>query len=504
MIQTPTQGVKLDFNALNVTNQAKMQLAGEVGQIGRQLGEFSQKLQAAKNYGVALDADRQMRESFADFQLSRQGRTDEENWGQEWKEKAESVRSSVYDEHAVGPELKRQLQQNFNHWQSATGIEVKMLAQKQAINRATIRLADDIKVAAQQGDEEHGMVAISGAVAHGILFPEQGQRMKIAFGNQIDEYAAKNYMDSHPAHAVDFFEEKDKKGNYVNLARLNPDQRKRLITEANAMKHRYQSDNAVDYMKMVDAHEQDHDVPLPSDAELNQAFKDDRINPVGLKEIKSRISGDARKEVRARAAELGTEVALFDPTDASAAKQAAELRTKIQGLDSSFNGKKQLLDYLDRQENKITKHETPVRTEFFRNAERDHTDGLFLPQKVITKNTWHIRGPNDVTRTPRDLTEAEKKAWEKKFPRDVIDEERAHYATYLTKMRAYFDEHPTATDEMAEKYAQVLRRPYVMKAVDALISNQGKDAHPDVTKEEYEALDKGGVYWVGGKRKIKG
>src|ERR1035437_10141546 len=132
-VKTPSMGGKQTFGAFNEANEAKMQMADAVRQVGEQVSAFSQKLQAAKNYGIAADASRQMQAKWGEFVDARKGRDDEENWVKEWQDTATNLRSSVYDQHSPGPALKRQLDQNFKDWELTNTIETKTIANKKAI-----------------------------------------------------------------------------------------------------------------------------------------------------------------------------------------------------------------------------------------------------------------------------------------------------------------------------------------------------------------------------------
>jgi len=246
---TPTPAVQADFSTLDAPNRAASAQGAAIGEVGRQVGDVALKLQSAVNYGMAADADRQMRAAAAEFQQSRIGRTDEDQWQTQWKEKSDEVWQGIQETMPIGPLLRRQLTANFKDWQASNAIEVSTMANKQRINRAVDRVGLAADEAARDGDE-HGIVAaFDGAVVNHLMLPEQADKLKKEYLTKVDEYSARNYIMNNPAGAVDFLEEQTKGGKYVNLTRLTADQRLTLINTARVQFTKYQTDNYDDLIK---------------------------------------------------------------------------------------------------------------------------------------------------------------------------------------------------------------------------------------------------------------
>lgn len=330
MIQTPGMGVKRNFAALNVANEARAQMGEAVAQVGQAVGEFSQKLQAAKNYGIAADASRQMQQAWGDFVQSREGRDDEDNWVGEWKEKAQSLKSSVYEQHAVGPALKRQLEQNFKDWEQTNAIETSTIANKKAIRTANLRVDEAINEAAKTGQPEAAdsqiRELINGKVKAGLIAPQLGKAELQAALNKVDEYGARNYIASNPAGAVDYL--KDNK----NFSRLDPDQRFRLMTAARERMHQYQSDNAMEIMTTA-----------PTDDELSMQVKSGIISERGAKQIRIYRDKANYDSARANAGEIGGDIADYAPDYDKDQQQFNELKVRIKALP----------DFMDRYKNSL-------------------------------------------------------------------------------------------------------------------------------------------------------
>lgn len=250
-VHTPDAGVKIDFNALDAPNRALARQGQALGEVGQQMGDFALKMQSAVNYGIASDADRKMREASANFKQSRAGRTDEDQWQTQWKEVSDRTWQEIQASSRIGPALSRQLTQNYKDWTSTNSIEVGMMANKQSINRAVDRVGLAADEAAKDGDEAGINAAFDGAIHNHLLLPEQAQKLRETYLTKIDEYAARNYIMNNPAQAADFIGEKDKRGKFTNLLRLDPDQRQTLLNTARVAFGKYQTDNYSDLIESL-------------------------------------------------------------------------------------------------------------------------------------------------------------------------------------------------------------------------------------------------------------
>lgn len=375
---SPSVGIKADFGALDAPNRANAQSSQNIGRIGVELGDFALKMQAAVNYGIEADADRKMRKTMAEFQQSRQGRTDENQWEAEWKEKSDQLLSSISEESPIGPDLKRKLTENFKDWQTSGAIEVRMMANKQAINRATERAGQAADEAARDGDEQGVNLAIDGAVDHGLLMPEVAAKMKRQYLTKIDEYAAKNFIMANPMSAEDFLGEKTEVGKYVNLPRLTPDQRYSLLQQAKGAVVQKRTD----YQNEIATRRFGGE--LIGDAELEGAVKSRIVTPAWARAFKKQQALDLGKggssEDQALAfAEVRSAILAYDP-DKDGGAEYSKLFTQAQLLPERMAT--DAINLLKQKNEKTGPLNTPVARDVFKVIEERFDAGLYGKFKV--------------------------------------------------------------------------------------------------------------------------
>lgn len=483
MVSTPSAGFKASAGALNAPNQASMNAGQAIGQAGQMLGDFAQKLQGAVNYGIAADADRKMRQTAADFQQSRVGRTDEDQWETEWKERSDEVYSSLSDQHNIGPSLKRQLTQNFKDWQQANAIEVRTMANKQKINRATERVGLAADEAARDGDERGIHTAFDGAVDNHLMTPEVASKLKIGYLNKIDEYAARTFIVNNPASAVPWLEQKGEGGKPANVPRLNPDQRAILLNSARVQRDKYWDDNLQSLKNGVD--------------EGNVLTEEQLDERQSLGVISQRQVQGYRAYVKQRSGQTNIEdlpmhsAEVMTAVNAIPANLSADERMAYVVAIKASKAYNSLTDPLRADFNSALKAEVaPDRPAVAERKRLDDDDreknGVFLPMGVVKgARNWLV--PNDPdTSAPLNPSALKGKGLQairamtdddiattfgKDFKmRDVLRQEELRWGKYLTAMRGYEKENPKATDEELAIESQRLKRPYIMQSVSEAIA----------------------------------
>lgn len=553
MVRTPTASNPLDFRSLDLPNQARAQFGQSIESAGGQAADEAIKLQSAVNYGIAADADRQMRQATADFQTSLVNRPDENNWSADWKEKSNEVWENIQDKNPIGPTLRRQLTQNFKDWQSSTGIEVNMLANKQRLNRGVDNIGLDADLAARHGDENGINQVIDGGVHNHLLLPEQAEKMKRQYMDKIDTYAADNYISANPTKAIDWLQEKDDDGNYMNATRINPDQRRVMIRNAEIQKSRAQADNFDSAKLDVD------NGNIPTEDTIKQMENSGTVA--------ARQAQGLRTYIRTKGSAPSVE-----NQPKYAASVTAQINAIPQGLDEDARRSyitdivtsKEYLGLMepvrkvvDAQMKNDGMQDKPVAAQLFKRAEEDHRNGLFLPagslapmlgdssyfHQLSSAQSAYATATKAAAGFDEDDQSAQAKAarahvmasknfvqsitsnrsaidqasqtkarteWEKSVSPEVRDAEQMNYAQYLTKMHAFFRENPKATDEDAAKYSQEIKKPFVMAAVSAsllapqsLAPSDAIGAQTDITQDQYAKLNSGDTYWWKGVQHTK-
>ncbi len=511
MVNTPNSGVKRDFDALNAPNRANMQLASTVGDIGEQIGAFGMKLQAAKNYGIQLSADSKMREAFADFQLSRQGRTDEESWASEWKDRAQEVRSDVYAEHGVNsPILKRQLDNNFNTWESATGIEVKMLANKTAIVRGQERLQNNLDISAQQLDRTGDAEAkIDEAVRLGYYHPEQGAIMKKDYGRKVEQAAVKNGIIADPFATYADLQAKTKDGEYEHFKNLTIDERLTLGFEAHREMVAERTSTAADFFqKQQDFIQGEGPAIDPNEVRIAVAR-----GSLTAPQARALLKPPKTEYNPAKFAPLIRDIAGYDPAEDGDKTKFAELVQRA-AYDPEIKGPAatEAMSMLREKGDPKSSLNTPVAKGVLAQMRQDRIyNGAFIPEGV-TETTTHWFKPDETKTKHVDgglnnlakMSDAEIKDiyGPEATLRSVQSAEQVHFAQQITKMRAWLKENPKATEDDAEEYRQGLIAPFILSQASRSV---GRAVAPVVitSKEDFDALPQGAPFVYKGRSGTK-
>ena len=527
-VNTPTAGVQANFNALDQPNRVDAATGQTIGAIGRELGDFAIKLQEGVNYGIAADADAKMRQTAADFQQSLIGRTDEDQWENQWAEKSNQVWQNIQETNRIGPSLRSRLTANFKEWQASNAIEVRTVANKQRINRAIERVGLMADQSARDGDENGVMAAFDGAVENHLMLPEQAAKAKAAYGSKIDEYAGRNYIMANPAQAMEYISEKDKDGKYVNLKRLNPDERMTLLNTAQVKFTQYQSEN---YQDLMDGLNQGK---AATREELQLLVDQKVITPKQMKSYQAAYRHGGYNTDAADIGQMFADVTTYNPGEDPKFLQRAELMGRIATSGYPQNIQSQLNDLLNAKTDPKSVFNKPVPQSFFAQATQLRSSGAFLPVGALSGDTENRIGEitsarenyvralekadsfsenddSDIAKAARaaaraakakttllersGVTQEDRADWEKRATPEERDAEAKGYADYLTKMRDFFTNHPDATQSEAEEAAQSIRRPQVMAKVSAALN---QPTLKNVTQEEYSALPSGARYYWNG------
>ena len=517
MVNAQAIGTKLDLGALNVSNQAKIGLAraqgefaGAIGQVGEMVGQFGEKMQAAKNFSIMAEADTKMRQKTADFQSSLQGRTDEDHWVEDWKNQATALQQEIYAKHKVAPVVKKQLEQSFANWTQANAIEFNTIANKQKVKLYNERIdmnAQELAKSVGEDSEEHISNLYSQAVQQKMLFPEQAEEKEKYYLNKMDEYAANNSIEANPTKAVEFLENKAK------FPRLDPIQRNRLITEARRKRDNRQTDNFNNVLEMEDSGEQYH-----TDDQLREMAKNGDIS---ARHAQTFIDTRWRKaEAATKTDEMErkkAEVQLIQEDKASSGRLVSLLTANNLWEANADEAKKDayeiaasITDDTKRQQaqNRIDNHydavkkgkQRPVETEIYSRIRKGFEEGFLLPGLTIPGGPLGenkdgnavLPGQQSEIEVPAYVPEKERKSWQAKQSEEVRNEAYRKLDEVTQQMQAWFDAQKPNDPQLREKAEterQRLMRPYVLKQVgDAINKNQG------VAPPDQKEAAKSGVY----------
>jgi hypothetical protein len=495
-VNTPDAGVKMDFGTLNQPNVAAGNMGRAVGEVGREVGGFALQLQQAKNFGVAADADRQMRQAAADFQASRVGRTDEENWGNEWKEKSDQLWSGLQDTLPIGPDLKKQLTVNFKNWQSANAIEVQTIANRQRINRAVDRIGLDADEAAKDGGPEaaaHISQVFDGAVHHQLMLPEVAEKMKRQYMGKVDRYAADRFIAANPIAGEEHLMETDAKGKYVNFPHLDDNTRVTLAFQAHRFAQMKMADTATGFFTQRQAflnQDPGEGIPDVNPDDVRQAVASGYMTASAAKAYLKppKPSFDPKA-----AAELKQEIMSTDFTTSQGKVAEFEYMAKIAGVAAgNTEAMQRLKETLNRKLDPKSSLNSPDGKDAVEIINDSFKKGLYGEyEKTIPADD------KDPNAKPKTVTDPKAYASAREIQQrnlDAVDE--------------FLHKHPDATREETFKFLSSLNEKPVAQKGAQIFGGQSspvypKPAKPNITKEEYDALKPGDSYNWNGKQQIK-
>lgn len=545
IVQTPASGVKLEFGVLDAPNVARQRLAGTVGEVGQMVGGFAEKLQEAKNFGIAADANVKMQEAWAGFSDSLANRNDEEKWGEDWRARAQSVRDQIYSEHQLAPELKRKLDSNLKNWQSSTMIEANTLANKKSILRVEQRGDNAATIAAKNLDEKGINDAIDGLLANGVITPEKAEAKRTAYLNQMDVFAADQAIESNPISAWKMID------NEKNFTRLDPAQRTAFVRHAKEAMNRAQAGNADMWRSKVEDHFNNPANPLATRDELNEEVKKGNLTQRAADNILGYQTRETFKQSESNKQRLISEML---NTNFSTLEDVEAVRNRITDekvglVDAHYNEVTRLLDSKMKEvQGKMAKAEHPTVTRVRQDMQRDFEQGWFLPGESVMVGEYKpgvmalfgrkpVAGKETVVYkgsqvTGEKVTEPSVAATEA-FWREATKAERDAATDQFHKasieMGDWFKQHPIESfkgeadfQAAADKKRRELTRPWIEKVVQEAIapkpaaspsapvlfmggmgfppSSPAPVAQPkrNPTKEEYAALKPGDkFYWDG-------
>ncbi len=483
----------MDFNALNAPNQAKQELAGAIGQAGRQLGEFGQKLQATVNYGIASDADRQMRQATADFQASRAGRNDPDNWKSEWQETASKTWDNINNSHAISPQLKRQLTQNYLDWNQSNAVEVNMLANKKRINLAVDHTSLAVDEAAKDGHADAIVSAYDPLVKLGAITPDHAKLLVQEGLQKADRYAADRYISANPVQGEDHLMETDKNGKYVNFPHMDDNTRVTLAFQAQRFSQIKRAQVATDFFNQRQAflsQDPGENVPDVNPKDVRQAVVDGYLSPA---QAKAYLKPPKPEFDPQAAADLKTEIMGTDFASQQGNLKSYEFMAKIAGV--SQGNKEAMADLqqtLKRKTDPKDSLNSPVGKDALAIIDDSFKKGLYGHyEKTIPAD------PNDPDSKPKTVTDAKAYAAARQIQQHNLD-----------AVDKFLHDNPDASREDTFKFLSSLNEKPVAAKGAQIFGGQRtplfpKAQKPNVTEAEYKALKSGNSYWWNGEKKTK-
>lgn len=225
-------GATVSSDALMAPARGAQAIAGAVGELGDRMADLAQRLQAAKNAATQADAERQMQQSFADYQNKLATSNDEEKWVPDWQAQLNQTKQGIFSGTNLPPEVRRNLEQRFLDFQQKTEVSVQTQATARTIERQTTKLQNAAEYMWRAGDYERGAVFIDQAAKAGLMTPEAADALKMKGGEIVDMSNVQSLILKYPSSASDWITAKNKDGSWENFSHLTEQQRYEMVRRA--------------------------------------------------------------------------------------------------------------------------------------------------------------------------------------------------------------------------------------------------------------------------------
>jgi hypothetical protein len=470
----------MDVGPLREAALAPGRLAAAIGQdVGGLFDDVSDKIQNARNTRKVFDADLKMRATkdqfLQDIQKDPNLAKDPGTWVPAYQERVKATQDAILNDSGLGPAVKRHLSMMSDTWalDSVSDIRQSALLRETADTKAAGVASANAALSA--GDLNAGVAAYKALNEAGVVGPKETQQIS-----------------SNPIGAPKIIEEQLKKD-------LPPLKYRVILNVAKEQQAKAQAANAQDLAGRIDD-SPDHTI----DENLVKAWKDSgKIRTTDAERIMNRQKAYAKADQKER---HGIErddfnVAMMEadtpPTDGTKIQDwAAEQKSKgLEWTNPAY--RRRFNEFVDRKVDGVMKkgesEERPVERDVM---DRMKTDPLGKGGKLIRSLT------DTNSATYLDDQELKKRYGSKADRNQIVRQTQVEQARLFDKMREWFKDpaNKDATEEQAEEYRQKLERPSVEAAVKDSLGVPSETPQPDITKESYDKLKPGELFWYGGKQ----
>lgn len=500
---TQSQNVRVNPGMFDQQAQAAQRLGGAVAGIGEVLGDTSFKLQQAQNYRHTAALQTAMDDEWNKFQDSLNPSSDETKWQENWQKTLDARVAQVMPKEA-GPLLRQQIELQTQQFKVRTSGAVGHQAKAVGVEKAKVAGLTRTEQLWRSGDAQGAEANLNEMAGLGLITPEEVPGMVRKGVSHMEAQQATNLIATDPVIATDALEEKTDGGHWKNFKNLDEDDRLTLLNHARAQTTALQSAN---YQELIDGLNNGQAVEPPA---LQAMVERKLITP---KQVKSYTAAYRHGKFNTDPAEIGTlftDLNNYDPAKDPNNTERAKLLGRIAMSGYPTNVQAEANTLLGKKANPKDPLNGAVARDLFQRAEAEYNKGLFLPwdtaeEKIPGTGWFGTKIGADKQTVMKQLDAEGLKNWMTDLPKATRDAGSVAYATYLSKMRAFFDSKPDATDAEAEAYSQQLKQPYVMAAATQAVKASLAAPQPKIitTQAEFDALQSGESFSFNGRVGVK-
>ena len=503
-IQTEQIGTKIDPR-----NQlAAIGAAGDVAAQGLNTGlgivaDYEKRKQKAEEVAGFNAASIALNQATAAYQHNLKTMKDGDIVPQ-WQATSQKVKDQLLTTtQGWGPEAKAKFAQTLNNWQSDSTIHFQVASDNlSSLRRKATAFAAEREFL-QTGDPEdmkRAQQGLKNALDAGDMTQEEYDLHADGLQKGFEMNIVQFNMENDPFSMKAALEERGKDGKYVNFTAIPATQRPTLLFRANRLENETRAQTMRDWRQAI-SDARDNGTPLPDQTMMEMEAKRQGIDPGWVKKALAPPKPELDQAAYAKDVVKLNHLNLQDDPSGANLAEATAIVSQYKGTAAT-----NLEKIINDKRNPDHASNSPAATQIFKRMEGMHDIGVFLPRATGTESVpgtgfWGFGADKRTVMTDEanvgqkpDSTQAgDVKHWKDVAPRAVIDAEADHYATALTRLRAYIKANPKATDEDLTKYSHELTKPYVMATVGSMITPAAPGATYQSTKDVGDAFRAGKI-----------
>lgn len=274
-------------------------LAGGIANVGGAMGEFAERSARIKAEADVVRARLAMEKTQADIQADLEANPNPREWEQTAEKRLQEAAGSIFtsaEGATFSPQVKRQLEQDFQTFAQRTTLTVRNQAQRQqnTENDAAFVAAQASAIAA--GDVEQGLGYVDTRERLGLISTQRATIEREAVRYGVDRQMAARAINEDPHAAIELLEEQTDGGNYRHFKHLSETDRITALRSAKTARETLRAETAQGFAEDI------YSGGLRAfgiDKRIDEAVEDQRILPSQGNNLKRLARGERSPQEQA-------------------------------------------------------------------------------------------------------------------------------------------------------------------------------------------------------------
>jgi hypothetical protein len=428
-VQGGVVGTQGSMSAAGAPWAAMAGVGGDISQLGDKAMDFLVKQQRVKNVQMANEMEMAAAEMFGQFENEMRTNPNPDQWTGQWSQRLEDFQKQFVPDN-LAPEQKAMIGERYSNFATRTTLQVAEMATVTGIGQARLTGENRRNQAIRLGDYDAGLESLEMDKEAGLLSLPEFEAKLAEFDRQFETESVNGLVEEDPMVTLSELQEKNEDGTWKNFTGLEPHDRKRAISQAEAQIQEYRQQE----MDLLDL-ALDSGTLQPKDIEAaNYLSETDRKRWAQALEA----SDPPSSEVHSQAWDILFEnrERFADPslTDAEYAKQWNDMRSKMASL-------------IPKQYAGDINQELSYRSPANRKAVRSNPPGYNDPQELKTMGYNQLKRARDAGMFGDISEEADKKTREEAYWKE---------ARYRLDVSKFLKQNRDATAEQIEEFTDKL------------------------------------------------